>query len=203
MRRGTVEHYLHELDEELRDLPADRRRELLEEIREHIGESLAERPNDEAGVLNVLDRVGEPAVIAEEARRRFGIRRATAGLREILVLVLIPIGGVIVPLVGWVVGAILLATSQVWTSREKVIGLLLVPGGLLPAFLFGLMPGQTCNSAVVDGEAIAETCSGGVPVWLGRVILVALIALPIWTTFFLATRMNRRAAPPGSDGPIA
>ena len=33
MARGTVEHYLHELDEELRDLPPNRRRELLAEIR--------------------------------------------------------------------------------------------------------------------------------------------------------------------------
>ena len=33
MAKGTVEHYMHELDGELRDLPPARRRELLEEIR--------------------------------------------------------------------------------------------------------------------------------------------------------------------------
>jgi uncharacterized membrane protein len=194
MRRGTVEDYLHDLEEELRDLPPARRRELLEEIREHIGEALAEMPKgEEAGVRNVLERVGEPAVIAEEARERFGIERAKPGVREILTLILLPLGGFLY-VIGWAVGAILLATSQVWTSREKVIGLLVVPGGLLPAFLFGLMGGRECSETRVNGRVVSETCSGGIPVWLGWVILVVLVIGPIWTVFFLLSRMNRRAA---------
>jgi hypothetical protein len=192
MPRGTVERYLHDLEEELRDFPASRRRELLEEIREHIGEALAEMPeNEEAGVRNVLERVGEPAVIAEEARERFGIRRVKPGIREILTLILLPIGGFLW-VIGWVVGAILLASSNVWTSREKVIGLLVVPGGLLPAALFGLMPSRLCSETMVNGRVVSE-CSGGMPVWLAYVILAVLVVGPIWTVFFLLTRMNRRA----------
>lgn len=195
MRDATVEHYLHDLEEELRDLPPARRRELLEEIREHIGESLAEMPDgEEAGIRNVLERVGEPAVIAQEARDRFGIRRVKPGIREILVLILLPLGGFLY-LIGWAVGAILLATSTVWTSREKVIGLLVVPGGLLPAGLFGLMGGsRLCSEVIENGRVVSETCSGGMPVWLGWVIIAVLVLGPIWTVFFLLTRMNRRAA---------
>lgn len=195
MRDATVEHYLHDLEEELRDLPPARRRELLEEIREHIGESLAEMPDgEEAGVRNVLERVGEPAVIAQEARERFGIRRVKPGIREILVLILLPLGGFLY-LIGWAVGAILLATSTVWTSREKVIGLLVVPGGLLPAGLFGLMGGsRLCSEVIENGRVVSETCSGGMPVWLAWVIIAVLVIGPIWTVFFLLTRMNRRAA---------
>jgi uncharacterized membrane protein len=195
MRDATVEHYLHDLEEELRDLPPARRRELLEEIREHIGESLAEMPDgEEAGVRNVLERVGEPAVIAQEARDRFGIRRVKPGIREILVLILLPLGGFLY-LIGWAVGAILLATSTVWTSREKVIGLLVVPGGLLPAGLFGLMGGsRLCSEVIENGRVVSETCSGGMPVWLAWVIIAVLVIGPIWTVFFLLTRMNRRAA---------
>ena len=195
MREATVEHYLHDLEEELRDLPPARRRELLEEIREHIGEALAEVPNgEEAGVRNVLERVGEPAVIAQEARERFGIRRVKPGIREILALILLPIGGFLW-LIGWAVGAILLATSTVWTSREKAIGLLVVPGGLLPAGLFGLMAGsRLCSEIIENGRVVSETCSGGMPVWLGWVIMAVLVVGPIWTVFFLLTRMNRRAA---------
>jgi uncharacterized membrane protein len=193
MRKATVEHYLHDLEEELRDLPPARRRELLEEIREHIGEALAEVPEgEEAEVRNVLERVGEPAVIAEEARERFGIERTKPGVREILALILLPLGGFLY-VIGWVVGAILLASSNVWTSREKVIGLLVVPGGLLPAVLFGLMPSRMCSQEISNGRVISETCSGGMPVWLGWVILVVLVIAPIWTVFFLLTRMNRRS----------
>jgi uncharacterized membrane protein len=195
MRKATVEHYLHDLEEELRDLPPTRRRELLEEIREHIGEALAEIPEgEEAGVRNVLERVGEPAVIAEEARERFGISRAKPGIREILTLILLPLGGFLW-IIGWAVGAILLATSTVWTSREKVIGLLVVPGGLLPAFLFGFMSsGKLCSQTISQGQVVSETCSGGMPVWLAWMILAVTVIGPIWTVFFLLSRMNRRVA---------
>lgn len=195
MARTTVDAYLRELDEELRDLPASRRGELVEEIREHIDSALGEARNgDEAEVRNVLERLGDPAEIAAEARERFGIRRAKPGIREILVLILLPLGGFLY-VIGWAVGAILLATSQVWTSREKVIGLLIVPGGLLPAALFGLMTsGPVCTETEVDGRVVSEVCSGGMPIWLAYVIMAVLVIGPIWTVFFLLTRMNRRTA---------
>ena len=194
MRNATVEHYLHDLEEELRDLPPARRRELLEEIREHIGEALAEIPDgEEAEIRNVLERVGEPAVIAEEARERFGIRRGKPGIREMATLILLPLGGFLW-IIGWAVGAILLATSTVWTSREKVIGLLVVPGGLLPAVFFGVMGGgKVCSELSSNGRVISETCSGGMPVWLAYVILAVLVVGPIWTVFFLLSRMNQRS----------
>jgi uncharacterized membrane protein len=196
MTKTTVDAYLHELDDELRDLPAARRRELVEEIREHIESALGEAgTDDDVEVRNVLERLGDPADIAAEARERFGIHRPKPGVREVLALILLPIGGALY-LVGWVAGAILLATSNVWTSREKVIGLLVVPGGLLPAILFGLMSGGECPVMESADGVVSETCSGGMPIWLGWVILIILVIAPIWTVFFLATRMNRRAATP-------
>ena len=196
MTRTTTDRYLRELDDELRDLPPARRRELLEEIREHIDNALVSgAAAGEADVRNVLERLGDPADIAEEARERFGIQRVKPGLREILALILLPIGGILIPVLGWVVGAILLASSNVWTSREKVIGLLVVPGGLLPAVLLGLVAdGQECSSLIVEGNVVSETCSGGMPPVLAWAILIALVVAPIWTVFFLLSRMNRRAA---------
>jgi hypothetical protein len=195
MRNATVEHYLHDLEEELRDLPPAGRRELLEEIREHIGEALAEIPDgEEAEVRNVLERVGEPAVIAEEARDRFGIRRAKPGAREILAVIMLLIGGLILPLIGWVIGAVLLVTSQVWTSREKVIGLLFVPGGLLPFFLIGTGVTRLCSQSIENGRVVSESCGGGMPPWLGFVVLGVLAIGPIWSAAFLSIRLSRRAA---------
>jgi uncharacterized membrane protein len=196
MARGTVERYLRELDDELRDLPQARRRELVEEIREHIDSALEEgAQGGDAEVRNVLERLGDPAEIAEEARQRFGIVRAKPGLRETLAIILLPIGGVIIPVLGWVVGAILLASSNVWTSREKVIGLLLVPGGLLPAVALSLgAGGPACSGVSVDGEVMSETCSGGMPVAAAYVLLAVLVLVPIGTTIFLASKLDRRGA---------
>ena len=194
MTKTTVDTYLRELDRELRDLPTARRRELVAEIREHIDSALGETgTGDDIEVRNVLDRLGDPADIASEARDRFGVARARSGGREVAALFLLPVGGFLF-VVGWVVGAILLATSEVWTSREKVIGLLVFPGGLLPATLLGLLPGQVCTEMSQNGRTISE-CSGGImPVWLAWVLLAVLVIGPIWTVFFLASRMNRRAA---------
>ena len=189
-----MDAYLRELDGELRDLPAPRRRDLVEEIREHIASALSEARDDgEAEIRNVLERLGDPAEIAAAARERFGVHRATTSVRDIVTVILLLFGGFLW-LVGWVVGAILLATSTAWTSREKVIGLLVVPGGLLPAFLFGVLPAQVCSETSVNGRVVAETCSGGgIPVWLAYAILAVLVIGPIWTAFFLLRRMNRHA----------
>jgi uncharacterized membrane protein len=56
------------LEAEVRDLPRSRRQELLAEIHEHIDSALADAPaHGEAKVRNVLNRLGDPSDIAEEA----------------------------------------------------------------------------------------------------------------------------------------
>ena len=68
-----VDDYLEQLDSELADLPQLRRKEIVEEISEHITEALAASPSpDEAGVRTLPDRLGDPAEIASDARERFG-----------------------------------------------------------------------------------------------------------------------------------
>ena len=66
----VVENYLRDLRKELADLQAANRREVLDEIEEHISEACAEVGDDEIALQNVLERLGEPAEIAEDARRR-------------------------------------------------------------------------------------------------------------------------------------
>ena len=193
MARGTVDRYLHDLDRELQDLPASRRRELVDEIREHIDSALAESATgQESDVRNVLERLGEPEDIAEEARQRFGISRTKPGIKETLALVLLPIGGIVIPVLGWVAGAVLLIASNVWTSREKVIGMLLVPGGLLPAVLLLMLPGRTCSAVEFQG-VVTESCQGGMNPVLAWGLLLVLVVGPIWTVWFLASRMRRNA----------
>ena len=141
-----VADYLGRLDRELRDLPRARRRELVEEITGHIAEARADlETENEASIRSLLDRLGDPADIAAEARGRFGVERHGSGL-DIVALILLLIGGIVLPVVGWVVGVVLLWISETWTTTEKVIGTLVVPGGLaLPLFL-----------TLVEGEAVHD-----------------------------------------------
>lgn len=140
-----VEGYLKQLDHQLRGLPSNRRRELLDELREHITQARAAlEPETEAGIRAVLQRLGDPAEIAAEARERFGVpatRPATPWL-EVITLVLL-----VVPFVGWVVGVVLVWSSRLWTSRDKLIGTL---GGIGWAL------------ALVGGLAVS--LQGGAPV---------------------------------------
>ena len=64
-----VDDYLDRLEQELADFPAARRRELVQEISEHIAEARAGLPDEsEADVRNLLDRMGDPVDISDEAR---------------------------------------------------------------------------------------------------------------------------------------
>jgi hypothetical protein len=60
---ALVRRYLDDLELELRDVPASRRRELVDEMREHIRESLAETGESESEVRALLDRLGDPAAL--------------------------------------------------------------------------------------------------------------------------------------------
>jgi uncharacterized membrane protein len=135
---ALVDRYLKQLEAQLRGLPANRRRELLEEVGEHIAAARAAMdPETEAGVRTVLERLGDPADIAAEARERFGVQaepaRPAIPWLEVLaltMLVLVPFilmldMSQLVPVLSWLVGLALLWRSPIWTSRDKRIGTLL------------------------------------------------------------------------------
>ena len=110
---SLVDRYLEDLEAELADLPANRRRELLDEVGEHIGTARAALDAEtEAAVRTVLERLGDPADIDAEAHERFGVqaarpRHGTPWL-EVIALALL-----VIPFLSWVVGVVL-----VWVSRR-------------------------------------------------------------------------------------
>jgi hypothetical protein len=146
-----VTEYLKELDQALAGLPRSRRREVLDEL------------------VARGDFSGDPAEIAAGARARFGLGPDPASWREVATLFLLPTGGIVVPVVGWLVGVVLLWQSDAWTRRDKLIGTLVVPGGLLTPF-------------------VLLTLVSGV---LGVAALVALFVAPIVSTVHLARQMRR------------
>jgi uncharacterized membrane protein len=196
-----VDDYLKQLDSELADLPRTRRREIVEEISEHIAEARTTvPPQNEAGVRTLLDRLGDPAEIAAEARERFGVQPRKSRVLEVATLVLLLVGGVVLPVIGWLIGVVLLWVSDAWSRRDKLIGTLVVPGGLLlPLALLTVAvsaEGGSCGTPVstggATGEAVCVDGSGGTNL-LALIAMVLLLLAPLATTAYLARRM--RTAP--------
>lgn len=191
MRDAIVRGYLRDLRLELQALPRGRREELLSEIRQHIEESLGESPT-RADVRNVLEDLGDPSEIASE---EFGGRGRIARRPwvEIVTIPLLLIGGVVVPVVGWIVGLVLLWTSRFWTLGERLVGTLLLPWGLLPAVYVSLFSGSSCSESIADGVIVSSDCTT-LPVAVSMAVVALVVGVPIWTAIFLGRRLRRRTS---------
>ncbi|WP_328322238.1 hypothetical protein OHA70_26500 [Kribbella sp. NBC_00382] len=124
-----VDDYLLRLRKEAEPLPEGRRTELVAEVTAHIAEARAEGAVSESEVRDMLARLGSPEEI---------VLAATDGLvlvdeprlrkRDAAAVLLLPLGGFVV-LFGWVIGVVLLWTSDRWTRNEKLMGTLIWPFG--------------------------------------------------------------------------
>jgi len=178
-----VDEYLRRLEIELMDLPAEKRQEILDEIRGHIAEERTGISNEsDADVMNLLDRLGDPTEIAAEAgsggeRRRLSSVTAEFGTLEVLALVL--------TLLAWPAGVVLLWVSRAWTAREKLLGTLLPPGGY-PGVLLVM---STFHWFV----SMSETAPRWVQLTVGAVLFTVsllLLVAPLGMCIYLATRLR-------------
>lgn len=200
-----VEDYLRQLDGAARDLPSDRRADLLDEIGQHIEAARNAGAHDEAGVRDVLDRLGSPGDIAAAARGEsppppaVGVAEGSTRL-ELAAVLLLTLGSVLLPVLGWLIGVVLLWASASWTTREKLLGTLVVPGGLGPVLILGLSPGRSCStSSTVDAQGrvtvLSDTCSGQFPpLALGVLAGLVLLVAPLAVAVLLLKRARARAA---------
>lgn len=205
-----VDDYLDRLEDELSDAPSARRRELVDEISTHIEDARAALAGrgTEAEVRTLLDRLGEPAEIAaavyEDAPAAVPAARARAafGWAERLTLFLLPVGGLLIPVVGWFAGVVLLWTSGAWTTKDKLIGTFVLPGGYVAlawvTLMVGSSSGQPCVTSVgPTGRALGSRCTDDGGSTLGVVIAVAVVAVllvaPLATVVYLGMRLSGRA----------
>jgi len=169
-----VRSYLARLDAALRGVDASRREEILAEVRGHIGEGRAELdPEDVAGVRSLLDRVGDPVVIAAEADASAPGSRRWDALAPWLIIF-----GPIASGLGWVAGVLILWNSPTWNRRDKLIATLVSPAGLVALF-FGLV---TTLSAIAGCSAPvphtpAGCTAGRITLPLGVALLLVVIGL--------------------------
>jgi hypothetical protein len=195
-----VSDYLTKLDRAAATLPAHRRTELLDEIREHIDAARAAgAAADEATVRTMLDRLGEPEEIVAAASDDKGPPPATAPTRpgtglEIAAVLLLTVGSFI-PLIGWAVGAILLWTSRRWTTRDKLLGTLVIPGGPAMPLWLGPLATQSCTESMSPSGVVEEDCTGfALPPWIVVPLFVAALIAPFIVAGILLSRARARAA---------
>ena len=182
-RPPLVDDYLKELDRSLAGLPPARRKEIVADIEEHIDDQLGELGGapSEAEIRNLLDRVGEPHELAADARDRFDISPPQPRWTDYAALVLLPLGGLLIPFLGWLVGVAFLWSSKVWSDRDKLLGTLIVPGGLA-------LPG------VLSLELIQPGNSDPLPAFVLPLFIVSLLG-PLVMVVYLARKLSR-ARPP-------
>jgi uncharacterized membrane protein len=185
---AAVAEYLDDLEHALHDLPRGRRRELIGDLGAHITEARAQLPDpsDEIAVLLVLARLGQPTEIAAEERQARAPEAGDTGprWREPAALILLLFGGFVAGL-GWLAGVALLWWSPRWTVRERLLGTLVIPGGLATSaalVLSGGVGGYSCDSTSCDGPRA------------GSILEVAVLVLaPIVAAAILASRgLGRR-----------
>jgi hypothetical protein len=189
--------YLQRVRREGRDLPGDRLEELLTDLEEHLSAAIPADASDQ-DALEVLDRLGDPREIVAAERPESIAPAERRGTREWAAVFLLLFGFVAAG-VGWVVGVILLWRSRAWTTRDKLIGTLVLPGGLvstvvLLALALGRPHKEICTHRGTSGTHYATSVvhcmhvtSGG-PSTLGSIVLILLALTPIATAVYLARR---------------
>lgn len=199
---NEVSAYLAELNVELRDFSASRRNEIVGDVEAHIIDALEREAGSASDVQEVLDLLGAPAEIARAARAELPDHKRQVAGRDIATIVLLLVGGFALG-VGWIVGVILLWVSDTWRTRDKLLGTLLLPGGLAAAaalslFSFSTVTPQCVLSSSGDGICPTETglsqvVGAALPV-VGTALLVIAIAGPIFTATWLTIKARRQAS---------
>jgi hypothetical protein len=197
-----IDGYLARLRVAATDLPSSVRDELIEDMRAHIAEARAREPEEtDATILNILDRLGEPAVVVAEARERLGLRTpgpSRQGIVEIAAVVLLPFF--------WVIGVILLWWSSAWRVRDKVIGTICSVGGYPFVLVVGINIGHQMLGPMSRARACSSTtdAAGNVQTLCGPTIgdviingllvalLVGIYLLPVLTSVYLVIRLRWR-----------
>ena len=110
------------------------------------------------------------------------------------------VGGLLVPVLGWLVGVFLVLTSRLWTTREKLLATLVVPGGASTFFYLGSLPASSCSTSSrigPDGQVTVyeDTCTGAsLPQPLAVLAMAVLVVAPLVVGVLLLRRARRRAS---------
>jgi uncharacterized membrane protein len=123
----VVRSYLAKLDRSLIGLPSDVRDEIMAGIREEL-DGL-----DAGSAAARIQALGDPQFIAAEARAEAAVSPSAGALDvgqaeprwyPVLASLLVAFGGIVIPVVGWIVGIVMVWLSATWTRGEKWVATL-------------------------------------------------------------------------------
>ena len=194
MSTSPVRTYLEELTTVAeKRLGARRSAEQDDEIGEHIDAAIAAGPPD----TQRLDRLGSPREIVEAEVSEAPVPQQPRLRAQDVIAIFLLLGGGFIFLIGWFIGAGLLWVSDRWTTRDKLIGTLLVPGGLASVFLVGGMVTTTTTTFETCSSGGGCTTVGGDPAspWLGITLGILLLAAPVASAIYLAVRAKAPIRP--------
>lgn len=201
--------YLARLDEAMRGLPHG----VASDIRGGIAEELDGL--DAAATAERIDRLGDPRGIAREAEDEVPTapplvlpapapapsapRTPTTATRgfAIAAALTLSFGGIVVPVIGWFVGAVLVSLSPLWRTWEKAVAILVpfVATGLsflISSTMTGFSTGSASGSSS-DGDVMSEVVNPLVPAFGEWHLLLLLggLLVPI-SGLWLLWRMRGR-----------
>lgn len=132
--------YLAEFDRRAAVLPRGRRDELRSEVVEYLDIELASVSQSQEAAA-ILDRLGDPAQLVAEAAADIppaGKPRSGTSAAEITALLLLGIGGVVLPLLAPLVAVAIMSGTPRWNSRQirvtlgiVLLGFAALAGGLI------------------------------------------------------------------------
>jgi uncharacterized membrane protein len=123
----VVRAYLDQLESTLSGVREDVRHDIVAGIAEEL------RGLSAADAAALIEALGDPAFIAAEARAEAAAptprERAPAASGDarwyvVLAALLVAFGGVVIPVIGWIVGIALVWMSKTWHTREKGVATL-------------------------------------------------------------------------------
>ena len=124
-------------------------------------------------------------------------QRESHRLSSILTLLLILFGGFLGG-IGWIIGIWRLWREPGWTARQKILATVVVPGGLVPGFMFASVQSgtSTCSSGLVSprhvGPVVVHCTSVGIlsPNLMLPLVVLAILC-PVVVAAYLYTRIDR------------
>lgn len=196
-----VDGYLARVESVLSDLPGAQRARIVGEVRDRIARARASTVDEtDADVLRLLDEIGEPGAIAAQARAGLPAAPRTGWLEVLAITGLSLV---------WPLGVVLLWRSRVWSTRQKLIGALVPPGGyavpLLGALLIHPVIVNCTSTYDENGKLVSSSCPqpdtavAVADVALTIVLYSAIVlwlVLPIVSAVFLTRRAWRSGGRP-------
>lgn len=181
--QAAVADYIERLRRASADLPDGPREELVDNISAHLEETSG-GATTEAQVRTALDELGTPEEVAAAAREESGSRpaRTDTGLfYDVAAVLVLLVGGFVVPVVGWFAGVVMLWAGPRWTGAQKVVGTLAWP---LAAVVLAAALGVPVLFASSRPVVLALLALG---------VLAVLVGLPAVFVHLLRSANSKRA----------